>query len=52
MYSGYWDHRALGLVEGFMRVPFLRSTLGGPPHPVIVTIMDNKDNIRVLSYSY
>ena len=22
------------------------------PHPVIVTIMDNKDNIRVLLYSY
>ena len=26
--------------------------LGGPPHTVIVTIRDNKDYIRVLSYSY
>ena len=26
--------------------------LGGPPHPVIVTIMDNRDYIRVLLYSY
>ena len=26
--------------------------LGGPPHPVIVTIRDNKDYIRVLLYSY
>ena len=26
--------------------------LGGPPHPVIVTIMDNMDCIRVLLYSY
>ena len=25
--------------------------LGGPPHPVIVTIRDNKDSIRVLLYS-
>ena len=25
--------------------------LGGPPHPVIVTIRDNKDYIRVLLYS-
>ena len=28
--------------------PYLRWT----PHPVIVTIMDNKDHIRVLLYSY
>ena len=26
--------------------------LGGPPHPVIVTIGENGDNIRVLLYSY
>ena len=26
--------------------------LGGPPHPVIVTIRDNRDYIRVLLYSY
>ena len=26
--------------------------LGGPPHPVIVTIGDNRDSIRVLLYSY
>ena len=26
--------------------------LGGPPHPVIVAIMDNKDYIGVLLYSY
>ena len=26
--------------------------LGGPPHPVIVTITDNKDYTRVLLYSY
>ena len=28
-----------------------RYMLGGPPHPVIVTIMDNKDYSRVLLYS-
>ena len=39
----------MGLVAGF---EFLGSTLGGPPHPVIVTIRDNKDCIRVLLYSY
>ena len=27
-------------------------TLGGPPPPVIVTIGDNRDYIRVLLYSY
>ena len=27
-------------------------SLGGPPLPVIVTIGDNRDYIRVLSYSY
>ena len=26
--------------------------LGGPPHPVIVAIRDNKDDIKVLLYSY
>ena len=26
--------------------------LGGPPHPVIVTIRDNRDYIKVLLYSY
>ena len=26
-------------------------TLGGPPHPVMVTIGDNRDHIRVLLYS-
>ena len=26
--------------------------LGGTPHPVIVTIEDNKDYVRVLLYSY
>ena len=26
--------------------------LGGPPHPVIVTIKDNRDDIRILLYSY
>ena len=26
--------------------------LGGPPHPVIVTLIDNEDYIRVLLYSY
>ena len=26
--------------------------LGGPPHPVIVTIGDSRDYIRVLLYSY
>ena len=26
--------------------------LGGPPNPVIVTIRDNRDYIRVLLYSY
>ena len=26
--------------------------LGGPPHPVIVTIRDNRDYIGVLLYSY
>ena len=26
--------------------------LGGPPHPVIVTIGDNRDYSRVLLYSY
>ena len=25
--------------------------LGGPPHPVIVTIRDNKDYMKVLLYS-
>ena len=25
--------------------------LGGPPHPVIVAIRDNKDYVRVLLYS-
>ena len=25
---------------------------GGPPHPVIETIRDNRDDIRVLLYSY
>ena len=29
----------------------LGDILGGPPHPVIVTIRDNKDYIRVLLYS-
>ena len=28
-----------------------RLTLGGPPHPVIVTIRDDRDYIRVLLYS-
>ena len=27
-------------------------SLGGTPHPVIVTIRDNRDYIRVLLYSY
>ena len=27
-------------------------TLGGPPHPVIVTIRGNRDYIRVLLYSH
>ena len=27
-------------------------TSGGPPHPVIVTIRDNRDYIGVLLYSY
>ena len=30
----------------------VRDASGGPPHPVIVTIRDIKDSIRVLLYSY
>ena len=29
-----------------------RYRLGGPPHPVVVTVGDNRDYIRVLLYSY
>ena len=30
----------------------IRYTLGERPHPVLVTIRDNRDYIRVLLYSY
>ena len=30
----------------------LRYKLGGPPHPVIVTIRDKKEYVRILLYSY
>ena len=33
-------------------VTYISYSLGGPPHPVTVTIMDNRDYIRVLLYSY
>ena len=32
--------------------PFGVYRLGRPPHPVIVTIGDNRDYIRLLLYSY
>ena len=35
-----------------LNLDLLGDTLGGPPHPVIVTIRDNRDYIRVLLYSY
>ena len=37
-----------------MEAPVLEEVLSirWTPHPVIVTIMDNKDYIRVLVYSY
>ena len=38
--------------EGRSRLYMVSYKLGGPPHPVIVTIRDNRDYIRVLLYSY
>ena len=37
----------LGLNSGYIGI-----ILGGPPHPVIVTIRDTSNYIRVLLYSY
>ena len=41
-------NRAVPLTPRFPSNPLIRWT----PHPVIVTIRDNRDHIRVLFYSY
>ena len=49
-FGNYGDN---GIPIGCLGSPLIRgSILGGPPHPVIVTIRDNKDYIRVFLYSY
>ena len=38
------------VIDMFLRV--IQASLRWTPHPVIATIRDNRDYIRVLSYSY
>ena len=41
-----------GVLQKAKHLEEVRYRLGGPPHPVTVSIMDNKDYIGVLLYSY
>ena len=62
-YRGYRDHIGYSILELFwdngkenvnyhIKIRVYIGAIGGPPHPVIVTIRDKRDYIKVLLYSY
>ena len=48
----YWSytHEVAGLDTYFEQLPYVGYLLGGPPHPVIVTMKGNDDCARALLY--